>query len=274
MIRRLVFGLIVLAIIVLVGSQAALWYGRSLFAEPDVPVANSVTEALNARRIVLVFAHPDDEITATELISRAVDEGAFVATITATRGEAGTQFPEIVDQAHLGVVREGELRRHGYALGLDEQIVLGLPDGGVPDAMSDAQALQRPDAVAGVLSGRLFAAIFLTPLLVYFVSFLTHLIARPFGGQGDFWSARVALVWALVVAIPLVLLGGLVQAVAGASGLPSLSLAAGAVSFATALGFLWIWAQFLAVAEGIHSARRIFAIFLTIIALIAAPYLF
>jgi LmbE family N-acetylglucosaminyl deacetylase len=156
MLRGLIFSAIVLAIILLIGSQAALWYGRSLFAEPDVPVANSVTEALNAQRIVLVFAHPDDEITATELISRAVDEGAFVATITATRGEAGTQFPEIVDQAHLGVVREGELRRHGYALGLDEQIVLGLPDGGVPDAMSDAQLAARvleelerlqPDAV-------------------------------------------------------------------------------------------------------------------------------
>ncbi|MEE2525187.1 PIG-L family deacetylase [Hyphobacterium sp. HN65] len=156
MIRGLIFSAIVLAIVLLVGSQAALWYGRSLFEEPDVDVVSSVTEALDAQRIVLVFAHPDDEITATELISRAVEEGAFVATITATRGEAGTQFPEIVDQAHLGVVREGELRRHGFALGLDEQVVLGLPDGGVPEAMSDAQLAARvleelerlePDAV-------------------------------------------------------------------------------------------------------------------------------
>lgn len=90
--RRLLIGFAVAGLIGLVLVQAALWYGRSIFAEPDVEVAQSVTEALNAERIVLVFAHPDDEITATELISRAVAEGAFVATVTATRGEAGTQF--------------------------------------------------------------------------------------------------------------------------------------------------------------------------------------
>ncbi|GJL98136.1 MAG: hypothetical protein DHS20C06_19530 [Hyphobacterium sp.] len=141
--RRLVISLTVVGLVLLVLAQAVLWHGRSLFAEPDVEVVTSVTEALNAQRIVLVFAHPDDEITATELISRAVEEGAFVATITATRGEAGTQFPEIVAQEHLGVVREGELRRHGYVLGLDEQVVLGLPDGGVPESMSEDALANR-----------------------------------------------------------------------------------------------------------------------------------
>ncbi|WP_420431964.1 PIG-L deacetylase family protein [Hyphobacterium sp.] len=143
MIRSLIFSAIILAIILLVGTQAALWFGRSLFAEPGVETADSVTEALDAQRIVLVFAHPDDEITATELISRAVEEGAFVATITATRGEAGTQYPVIVAQEHLGLVREGELRQHGFALGLDEQVVLGLPDGGVPEAISDSALAVR-----------------------------------------------------------------------------------------------------------------------------------
>lgn len=154
--RKIAYGLIITAIVLFLIAQAALWFGRSIFAEPDVAVATNVTEALNAQRIVLVFAHPDDEITATELISRAVEEGAFVATVTATRGEAGTQFPPIVVQEHLGVIREGELRRHGFALGLDEQIVLGLPDGGVAEAMSEAQLTARvleelvrlePDAV-------------------------------------------------------------------------------------------------------------------------------
>ncbi|WP_421792045.1 PIG-L deacetylase family protein [Hyphobacterium sp.] len=138
MMRNFLFGLIVTTIIVFLSYHAALWYGRSLFEEPDVEVVESVTERLNAQRIVLVFAHPDDEITSTELIRRAVEEGAFVATLTATRGEAGTQFPEIVDQSYLGLIREGELRQHGFSLGIDEQVVFDLPDGGVPDAISDA----------------------------------------------------------------------------------------------------------------------------------------
>ena len=154
--RRFALGTGILMLALFIIGQALFWYGRSIFAEPGVEAVSRVTEALNAQRIVLVFAHPDDEITATELIARAVAEGAFVATITATRGEAGTQYPPIVAQQHLGVVREGELRRHGFALGLDEQIVLGLPDGGVAQAMSEAELGARvldelirlePDAV-------------------------------------------------------------------------------------------------------------------------------
>lgn len=156
MIRGLIFSTIVAAIILFLGYQAALWYGRSLFKEPGVNEVTRVTEVLNAQRIVLVFAHPDDEITSTELIRRAVEEGAFVATITATRGEAGTQFPEIVNQSYLGLIREGELRQHGFALGINEQVVFDLPDGGVTEAVNDEELaglilaeLERldPDAV-------------------------------------------------------------------------------------------------------------------------------
>ena len=117
----------------LVLTLALIIAGRMLFAEPNVPEIRSVSDDLNAESILFVFAHPDDEILVTELIARAVDEGIRVTTLTATRGEAGTQYPAVVDQEWLGVVREGELRRHGFALGIERQIVLGLPDGGVPD---------------------------------------------------------------------------------------------------------------------------------------------
>ena len=129
-------------------TLAALVIGRMMFAEPGVAEIRSVRTALEADRILFVFAHPDDEILVTELISRAVEEGIEVTTLTATRGEAGTQYPPVVDQAWLGVVREAELRRHGFALGVARQIVLGLPDGGVPDT-SDAELSGMVSAVIG-----------------------------------------------------------------------------------------------------------------------------
>jgi len=141
----------------LVLTLAALVAGRMMFAEPGVPEIRSVRSALEADRLLFVFAHPDDEILVTEMISRAVAEGIEVTTVTATRGEAGTQYPPVVDQAWLGVVREAELRRHGFALGVTRQIVLGLPDGGVPDT-PDAELADmvraviddvRPDVIVG-----------------------------------------------------------------------------------------------------------------------------
>jgi LmbE family N-acetylglucosaminyl deacetylase len=132
----------------LVLTLAGLVIGRMMFAEPGVPEIRSVRAALEADRILFVFAHPDDEILVTELIARAVDEGIEVTTLTATRGEGGTQYPPLVDQQYLGVVREAELRRHGFALGVTRQIVLGLPDGGVPDT-PDAELAGMVRAVIG-----------------------------------------------------------------------------------------------------------------------------
>ena len=155
MIRLLVNSVIAVMAVLLVAGLIALLAGRTLFAERGVPEIHSVRDDLEASHILFVFAHPDDEILVTELITRAVEEGIRVTTLTATRGEAGTQYPPIVDQAWLGVVREGELRRHGFALGIERQIVLGLRDGGGSDTPDGELADQvravisdvRPDLV-------------------------------------------------------------------------------------------------------------------------------
>lgn len=115
--------------VLLLGVLAAVLIGRSMVAEPGVERLTGVREDLGAERLLFVFAHPDDEITANALTRRAVEEGLHVALFTATRGEAGTQYPPVVDQAHLGVVREGEARKHGFAIGVDRHVVEDLGDG-------------------------------------------------------------------------------------------------------------------------------------------------
>ena len=115
----------VLALIALGGLMLA----RSLFAEPGVPRLADPHSALGEAGWLFVFAHPDDEITANALMARGVAEGVPVHLFTATRGEAGTQYPPVVDQPHLGIVREAEARRHGFALGVASHTVLDLGDG-------------------------------------------------------------------------------------------------------------------------------------------------
>lgn len=110
-------------------ALGALMLGRTLFNEPGVARLGSVTDQLGDAGVLFVFAHPDDEITANALMSRIVAEGMPVHLFTATRGEAGTQYPPVVDQAHLGVVREAEARKHGFALGVASHDVRDLGDG-------------------------------------------------------------------------------------------------------------------------------------------------
>ena len=102
------------------------------FSDPAAAPVASLAGALGARRVLGVFAHPDDEQLVTGLFLRAKQEGAFTALVTATRGEAGEQAPVVARQRDLGAVRAAELLKNGFALGIDEQEIWDHPDGGVP----------------------------------------------------------------------------------------------------------------------------------------------
>ena len=125
-------GIGVFAVVVVVTAGAYLW-ASSLFTSSDAKEVRSVAGVLEAHRVLDVFAHPDDEQLVTGLVTAAKRGGAYVAQITATRGEAGHQVPQVARQSELGIIRKAEELKAGYALGIDEQQVWDLPDSGVPD---------------------------------------------------------------------------------------------------------------------------------------------
>ena len=142
------------AVLVAAVGAGLLWLA-SLFSEPGAAAVPSLAGALGAKRVLGVFAHPDDEQLVTGLFVGAKRDGAFTALVTATRGEAGEQAPVVARQRDLGEVREAELLKNGFALGIDAQEVWTYPDGGVPDVPIDElverieRAMQRyaPDLV-------------------------------------------------------------------------------------------------------------------------------
>ena len=94
-----------------------------------------------------------------------------------------------------------------------------------------------------MLGASLMSWVFVAPLLLYCVAGLSHIVARPFGGKGDFYRARIALFWALLASSPLILLNGLVAGFIGPG--PAL----GVVGFVWFACFLWFWLSGLWVAE-------------------------
>ncbi|BCJ54152.1 1D-myo-inositol 2-acetamido-2-deoxy-alpha-D-glucopyranoside deacetylase [Actinoplanes sp. NBRC 14428] len=91
-----------------------------------------VTDTLPERRLMLVHAHPDDEVTGTgATMARYVAEGAQVTLVTCTLGEEGEiHVPELAQlearQAdQLGGWRIAELRRACAALGVTDHRFLG-----------------------------------------------------------------------------------------------------------------------------------------------------
>ncbi len=123
--------------VLLLALGVAFFYARSIFSDPSALAVGSLVETLGAKSVLLVVAHPDDETLVAGFLADAVKRGAVVNTITATRGEAGVVDPPICRQEDLGIIREAELRKYGYILGLTGQEVWHYPDGklaGVPAA--------------------------------------------------------------------------------------------------------------------------------------------
>ncbi len=84
------------------------------------------------KRLLAVFAHPDDEGAVAGTLARYAQEGGQVILACATRGEAGEiSDPSLATPANLGSVREAELRCACAAIGITDLRLLGYCDSGM-----------------------------------------------------------------------------------------------------------------------------------------------
>ena len=105
------------------------------------------------RRLLLVHAHPDDEVIATgATMAKYASEGASVTLITCTLGEEGEVLvPELTHLAAdrddaLGQFRIAELSAACAALGVDDHRFLGGPGRWRDSGMVDTPANDRPNS--------------------------------------------------------------------------------------------------------------------------------
>lgn len=102
------------------------------------------------RRLLAVFAHPDDEAygCAGALARAGADDEAAAVLCCLTRGEASTVLAaDGLDREAIARLREDRLVRVGNRLALDGLIVPGLPDG----RLAREPLARLGDAVAQVL---------------------------------------------------------------------------------------------------------------------------
>ncbi len=94
-----------------------------------------------------------------------------------------------------------------------------------------------------LLGGALLGWLIIAPLGLYSIAALSHLVARLFGGRGNWYGARLALFWSLLASSPLLLLYGLVAGFIGPG--PALS----GVGLLWVGVFFWFWISGLRQAE-------------------------
>ena len=101
------------------------------------------------RRLLLVFAHPDDEsVFAAGLACRTIEAGGSVALCTATPGEHGkVGDPPVCPRERLGAVRQAELMAACALLGIGTVRVLGYPDRSLAAAPADTIRRQLVEVI-------------------------------------------------------------------------------------------------------------------------------
>ncbi len=88
--------------------------------------------AIKDDRVLFVFAHPDDELTAAGTLSKLNAQGIPTGLICLTRGEAG-KTGGLVTKEKLGEERTKELKDVQSILGIDYLKIFDFPDSGIKD---------------------------------------------------------------------------------------------------------------------------------------------
>jgi N-acetyl-1-D-myo-inositol-2-amino-2-deoxy-alpha-D-glucopyranoside deacetylase len=113
---------------------------------------------MNTRRLLAVFAHPDDEtFGAGGTLALYARQGVEVHLVCATRGEVGEAPPDFNGYSSIGEMRESELRCAAGILGLAGIHFLGYRDSGMPGSPDNAHpralAAAPPEDVARATAG-------------------------------------------------------------------------------------------------------------------------
>jgi len=86
-------------------------------------------EPVAAQAVLVVVAHPDDELFMAPAIAALAREGHAVTILFATTGDQGPGVTSLPRGAALGELRQGEATCSAEALGADARFIEGLGDG-------------------------------------------------------------------------------------------------------------------------------------------------
>src|SRR5713226_8974309 len=115
---------------------------------------------MSTKRLLGVFAHPDDEGTMSGASLEYSTLGVETGLVCATRGEVGEiADPTLATPENLGEVREGEMRAAAEVLGVHNLWFLGYRDSGMEGTPENEDPRAFAQANAAEVVGKLVAII-------------------------------------------------------------------------------------------------------------------
>lgn len=109
---------------------ATLTVAAAVALAPPAATASQASPMGSERPVIMVVvAHPDDEIVIAPAIANAARRGARVRIVFATAGDAAAPETELAPGPAVAALRTDEARCAARALGAEEPVMLGFGDG-------------------------------------------------------------------------------------------------------------------------------------------------
>ncbi|MGB0497899.1 MAG: YIP1 family protein [Rubricella sp.] len=142
---------------------------------------------------------------------------------------------------------------------------------GLPSALYDNLQAGAPYEPSGIATSWLITAVAFMTLLRYLVAVIARWVAKPFGGKGTHFTARLAFFWSSLAVAPALIVSGSVAGVAYATGNVVLLWLADITGIAAQFLLLWLWVRAVEAAEGFERvlpAAGVVALTLLVLALL------
>ena len=135
--KLLIVSLGIIGFILLLSPWILILFGRNQLHDHDIPKQEQLVENDQKKRILVIFPHPDDEVTVAGTLMKLKDEGHEIHMVCLTRGEKGNSSG-IEDEAQLANLRTEEMQKAADLIGADQLHLKNYPDSGLEKLVLDS----------------------------------------------------------------------------------------------------------------------------------------
>lgn len=128
--KLLVVSLGIIGFILVLTPGFLILFGRNQLHDHDIPKLEQLVENDQKQRVLVIFPHPDDEVTVAGTLMKLKDEGHEVQMVCLTRGEKG-KSSGLDDEVKLANLRSKEMKNAADLIGADQLHLKDFPDSGL-----------------------------------------------------------------------------------------------------------------------------------------------
>lgn len=128
--KLLIVSLGIIGFILVLSPGFLIVFGRNQLHDHDIPKQEQLVENGQKKRVLVIFPHPDDEVTVAGTLMKLKDEGHEIHMVCLTRGEKG-KSSGIEDEVLLANLRTEEMQKAADIIGADQLHLKNYPDSGL-----------------------------------------------------------------------------------------------------------------------------------------------